>query len=79
MYNTESNQQRSTRKMCIEIIYTGGKYFWVNRTDLEVESGYNNWAVIFDKYEPNKQKYRQELIPNAECQRCRVFVRNYLV
>ena len=37
------------------------------------------WAVIFDKCDPNKQKYRQKLIPDAKCQQCRVFVRNDLV
>ena len=37
------------------------------------------WAVLFDKCDPNKQKYRQKLIPDAKCQQCRVFVRNDLV
>ena len=55
------------------------RYFWVNRKDLEVESDVANWAQIFDKCDPEKQKYRQELTPNAEYQRCRVFVRNDLV
>ena len=35
--------------------------------------------MIFDKCDPKKQKYRQESIPSAEYQRCRVFVRNDLV
>ena len=51
----------------------------VNRKDLDVESDVANWAEIFDKCDPEKQKYRQELTPNAEYQRCRVFVRNDLV
>ena len=55
------------------------RYFSVNRKDLEVESDVANWAQIFDKCDPEKQKYRQELTPNAEYQRCRVFVRNDLV
>ena len=55
------------------------KYFWINRKDLEIESDVANWAMIFDKCDPEKQKYRQELTPNAEYQRCRVFVRNDLV
>ena len=46
---------------------------------MEVESDVANWAQIFDKCDSEKQKYRQELIPNAEYQRCRVFVRNHLV
>ena len=55
------------------------RYFWVNRKDLEVESDVANWVQIFDKCDSEKQKYRQELTPNAEYQRCRVFVRNDLV
>ena len=51
----------------------------VNRKDLEAESDVANWAQIFDKCDLEKQKYRQELTPNAEYQRCRVFVRNDLV
>ena len=46
---------------------------------MEVESDVANWAQIFDKCDPEKQKYRQELTPNAEYQQCRVFVRNDLV
>ena len=55
------------------------KYFWINRKDLEIESDVANWAMIFDKCDPEKQKYRQELTPNAKYQRCRVFLRNDLV
>ena len=55
------------------------RYFWVNRKDLEVESDVAKSADIFDKCDSEKQKYRQELTPNAEYQRCRVFVRNDLV
>ena len=65
-------------KLKVEII-DKGQYFWVNTTDFEVESDVANWAQIFDKCDPEKQKYRQELTPNAEYQRCRVFVRNDLV
>ena len=53
--------------------------YWVNRKDLKVESDVANWAQICDKCDSEKQKYRQELTPNTECQRCRVFVRNDLV
>ena len=55
------------------------KFFWVNRKDLEVQSDVANWVQIFDKCDSEKQKYRKELTPNAECQLCRVFVRNDLV
>ena len=56
-----------------------GRYFRVNRKDLQVESDVANWAQTFDKCDPEKQKYRQELTLNAEYQQCRVFVRNDLV
>ena len=46
---------------------------------MEVESVVANWAQIFDKCDSGKQKYRQELTPNAEYQRCRAFLRNDLV
>ena len=62
----------------VEII-DKGKYFWVNKKDLVVESDVPNWAQIFDKCDPEKQKYRQELMTNAEYQQRRVFVRNDLV
>ena len=56
-----------------------GRYFWVNRKDLEVESDVANWTHIFDKCNPEKQKYRHELMPNTEFQSCRGFVRNDVV
>ena len=55
------------------------KYFWINRKDLETESDVANWAIFFDKCDPEKQKCRQELTANAEHQRCGVFARNDLV
>ena len=66
-------------KKCEVEMIGKGRHFWVNRKDLEVESNVANWAQIFDKCDSDKQKYRQELMPNAECQRCRLFVRNDLV
>ena len=63
---------------CQVQIIDKGRYFWINRKGLELESD-TNWRQIFDKCDPEKQKYRQELTPNAEYQRCRVFVRNDLV
>ena len=33
---------------------------------MEVESDVANWAQIFYKRDSEKQKYRQELTPNAE-------------
>ena len=46
---------------------------------MEAESDATNWAQIFDKCDPEKQKYGQEITPKAEYQQCRVFVRNDLV
>ena len=66
------------KKYEIEII-DNGKYFWINRGDLEIESDYQNWAVIFDKCDPEKQKYRYELMLNTNFQPCRRVVRSDLV
>ena len=66
-------------KKCEVEIIDKGRYFWVNRKDLEVESDVANWVQNFDKYDSEKQKYRQALTPNAEYQRSRVSVRNDLV
>ena len=46
---------------------------------MKVESDVANWAQIFDKYDPKKQKCRYELMPNTKFQQYRVFVRNDLV
>ena len=62
-------------EICEVEIIDKGRYFLVNRKDLEVESDVANWAQIFDKCDPEKQKYRQELTPNAEYQRCRMFAK----
>ena len=78
MYKTVQISNEGYKKSEIEII-DKEKYFWVNRKDLEIDSDVSNWAQVFDKCDPKKEKYRQELIPNAEYQRCRVFVRNNLV
>ena len=64
---------------CEVDIFDKGRYFWVSRKDLEVESDVANWAQVFDKCDSEKRKYRQELTPNAEYQQCGVFMRNDLV
>ena len=33
--------------------------YWVNRKDLKVESDVANWAQICDKFDSEKQEYRQ--------------------
>ena len=55
------------------------RYFWVNRKDLEVELDIANWAQIFDKCDPKKQKHRHELMPNTKFQQYRVFAQNDLL
>ena len=64
-------------KKCEVEIIDKGRYFWVNRKDLEVQSDVANLVQIA-KCDSEKQKYRQKLTPNAEYQRCRVFVQNDL-
>ena len=77
MYKMKKISKKAYKKCWIEII-TEGKYFLNNRRDLEIESGYKNWAVIFDKCDPEKQKYWYELMPNTKFQPCKRFVRNDL-
>ena len=42
-------------KICEVEIIDKGRYFWVNRNDLEVESDAGNWAQIFDKCDPKNK------------------------
>ena len=53
-------------KKCETEIINKGKYFWINRRDLEIESDYDNWVQIFDKCDPEKQKYRYESVLNRK-------------
>ena len=78
IYNMVQNSKLGYTKCEVEII-DEGRYFWVNGKDLKMESDVTNWAQIFDKCDPEKQKYRHELMPNTEFQPCRRFVRNDLV
>ena len=78
MYKMGQISKEGYKKCEVEII-DKGRYFWVTRKDLAVESDVVNWAKIFDKCDPEKQKYRHELQPNTEFQPCRRFVRNDLV
>ena len=66
-------------KKCETEIIDDGRYFWINRRDLEIESDCDNWEQIFDKCDPEKQKYIYELMPNTKFQPCRRFVRNDLI
>ena len=78
MYKMVQISKEEYEKCEVEII-DKGRYFQVNKKDLEVESDVDNGAQIFDKCDPEKQKYRQKLTPNAEYRQFRVFVRNDLV
>ena len=77
MYKMVQISKEGYKKCEVEII-DKERYFWVNRKDLEVgvESDVANSVQIFDKCDSEKQKYKQELTPNAEYQQCSVFVRN---
>ena len=48
MYKMVQISKKEYEKCEVEII-DKGRYFWVNRKDLEVESDVANWAQIFDK------------------------------
>ena len=48
MYKMVQISKEEYKKCEVEII-DKGRYFWVNRKDLEVESDVANWAQIFDK------------------------------
>ena len=57
MYKMIQISKEEYEKCEVETI-NKGRYFWVDRKDLEVESDIANWAHIFDKCDLEKQKYR---------------------
>ena len=73
MYKMGKISKEAYKKCEVKII-DKRRYFWINRTDLEVESDVTIWAQIFDKCDPEKQKYRHKLMPNTKFQPCRRFV-----
>ena len=75
IYKMSQISKKPYEKCEIKII-DDDNYFWMNRRDLELET---DWAVVFDKCDPKKQKYRHDLISNTLFQLCRVFVCNDLV
>ena len=64
------------KKYEVEII-DKGRYFWVNRKDLEVESDVANWFLINGIQKTKKQTWIP--MPNTKFQQYRVFVQNDLV
>ena len=60
------------------MIQIRGEHFWINRTDLKIESK-RNWQANFDKCKGSlRQKYRKELTPNITFQPNKILVRNDL-
>ena len=58
MYKMVQISKERYEKCEVEII-DKGRYFWVNRKDLEVESDVANWAQILDNViQKNKNKYK---------------------
>ena len=55
MYKMIQISKEEYEKFEVEIIYKG-RYIWVNRKDLEVESDVANWSQIFDTCDSEKQK-----------------------
>ena len=47
MYKMEQISKEANKKCEVEII-DKGRYFWINRRDLEAESDVANWTQIFD-------------------------------
>ena len=60
------------------MIQIRGQHFWINRTDLKVESK-RNWRANFDKCKDSlRQKYKKELTLNITFQPNKILVRNDL-
>ena len=76
MYKMEQIRKEAYKKYEVEII-DKGRYFWINRRDI-AEADIANWAQIFDKCNPEKQKQRHKLMPNTTFQLSRKFVGNDL-
>ena len=57
MYKMVQISKEGYKKCQVELIEKG-RYFWVNRKDLEKESDAVNWAQIFDKSDSEKQNYK---------------------
>ena len=60
MYKMAQISKEGYKKCEIEI-NGKGRYSWVNRKDLEVESDVANWAQIFDKCDLKKTKMQTRI------------------
>ena len=60
-----SQISKEAYKKCEIGIIDKGRYFWINRRDLEVESEYKNWAVVFDKCDLKEKKIQSRI--NTQC------------
>ena len=68
MYKMSKIRKEAYKKCEIETIHKE-QCFWLRRKDLQIESGHSNWAAIFDKCDPHKQKYRYDLMPSTNFDR----------
>ena len=59
MYKMVQISKEGYKKCEVEII-DKGRYFWVNRKDLEVESDVANWAQIFYKCDLEKPRNKDK-------------------
>ena len=64
--------------VCIKWVKSAKKHTKNVKYKLLTREDYDNWAQVFDKCDPEKQKYRYELIPHIEFEPCRRFVQNDL-
>ena len=55
MYKMSKTSKEAYKKCEIETI-DRRQFFWLSKKDLQIESGYSNWAAIFDRCDSNKQK-----------------------
>ena len=55
MYKMGQISKEACKKFEVEI-FDKGRYFWVNRRDLEIESDYRNCSQVFDKCDSEKTK-----------------------
>ena len=77
MYKMSKISKEAYKKCEIETI-DRRQFFWLSKKDLQIESGYSNWAAIFDRCDSNKQKYRYQLMPSTKFRSSERFVRNDL-
>ena len=53
-------------------------YFWLNEKNIETRIGHSNLPAVTNKYDPEYNKRRFELVDEPKCQPFRRFIRNDL-